>query len=349
MNEYITAEQIASGKLIDPIQRIKLMPPDEWEILIEEWLDAKGEYISVEQIGRAGDMGRDVIAYIEDSKDNPNYKWDCYQCKHYDKPLAPSNIWSEFGKLLYYTFKKKFPIPQKYYFVAPLGIGSSLSTLLDNSEALKKGLKENWTKYCKKEITKKEVILLENDFLEYFDKFDFSIFDKTVAKTIVQEHKKHHNHLLRFGGGLPSRMDIEVPSLDEDKNLRYVNQLVKAYNSASNNVIAKVEDIELTQHIEHFNQARKSFYKVEELKVLSRDNLPERVFNDFEEEIYTVISDKLYDDFENGFKKVRAIEKEARGTIIRSNPLQKVCINLDMIGVCHHFVNEEKISWVEDE
>jgi len=349
LNEYITSERTGSGKPIDPIQRIKLMPPYEWEVLIEEWLDATNKYVKVEQIGGAGDLGRDVIAYIEEPKDNPDYKWDCYQCKHYDKPLSPSQIWSEFGKLLYYTFKKEFPIPQKYYFVAPLGIGSKLSSLLDNSKLLKKGLEKNWEKYCQNEITKTEEILLENEFLEYFNKFDFSIFDKTVSKTIIEEHKKHRNHLLTFGGGLPPRIDIPLPSLEEDKNLRYVEQLIKAYNSDTENEINTVEDIEQPKYKSHFQKARKSFYKVEELKVLSRDNLPERVFNDFQEEIDSVISDILYDDFDNGFEKAKAIEKEARGTIIHSNPLKKVCGNLDMIGMCHHFVEESRISWIDDE
>lgn len=83
--------------------------------------------------------------------------------------------------------------------------------------------------------------------------------------------------------------------------------------------------------------------------MLSRDNLPERVFNDFQDEIYLEVSDIANDDFDNGFKKVKAVEKEARRTMIRSNPLREVCTNWDMIGMCHHFVEESKISWIDDE
>ena len=350
MNEYITAEQIAKGNLPKSIERIRRMSPDDWEILIEEWLDVTGKYLKVERIGGAGDMGRDVIAYIEDPKNNPTYKWDCYQCKHYDKPLTPSDIWSEFGKLIYYTYKKEFPIPNNYYFVAPRDLGTKLSTLLDNSENLKEQIKENWDKYCKKKITEKEEISLENDFLEYFNMFDFSIFDKTVSKTIIEEHKKHRNHLVQFGGGLPSRnLNYNIPSVEEDKHLRYIIQLTKAYNSDSINIINTVYDINLKKYKEHFENARKSFYKVIELKGFSRDNLPEKVFNNFQEEIYLEVSDIANDDFDNGFKKVKAVEKEARRTIIRSNPLKEVCTNIDMIGMCHHFVEELKINWVEDE
>ena len=142
---------------------------------------------------------------------------------------------------------------------------------------------------------------------------------------------------------------MPLPTIEEDKNLRYINQLVKAYNSDSLDAINQVDDIELKKYKEHFENARKNFYKVEELKVLSRDNLPERVFNDFQKEILLEVSDTANEDFDNGFKKVKAVEKEARRTNIRSNPLKEVCGTWDMMGMCHHFVEESKISWVDDE
>jgi hypothetical protein len=350
LNEYITAEQIAKGKLIDPIQRIKLMSPDDWEILIEEWLDATNKYVKVERIGGAGDMGRDVIAYIEDSKNNPNYQWDCYQCKHYDKPLTPSDIWSEFGKLIYYTYKKEFPIPNNYYFVAPHGLGTKLSTLLDNSENLKRQIKEKWDKYCKKKITDKEEIILENDFLEYFNKFDFSIFDKTVSKTIIEEHKKHENHLLRFGGGLPSRnLDYNVPPIEEDKNLRYIIQLIKSYNSDSEEYIDNIKSLMNKKHKSHLNRARKSFYSAEELRAFSRDTIGESIYINFQDDIFEGIINTAEEDFENAFEKVKATENESTKTIIDSNPLKDICKTIDRKGVCHQLVEDKEISWVEDE
>ncbi len=350
MGEYITSQQVSIGKQIDPIHRIKLMSPDEWETLTEEWLDMKSEYYLIEQIGGAGDMGRDVIAYIDNPKDNPtNYEWDCYQCKHYNKPLAPSDIWTEFGKVIYYTFIEEFPIPNTYYFVAPQGIGMSLSSLLQDNIKLKEAIKEVWGKYCQDEITKIKSIPLSDELLVYFNAFDFSIFDKIIPKTIVEEHKKHSNHLPKFGGGLPSRIAIEIPPLEKDKKLRYVEQLVKAYDSDSTSVIEEVEHIESSKYDRHFKDSRKSFYKAEELRALTRDNLTEQVFEDFKEDVYDGIINKSEEDFDNGYKKVKEVESEASKIIIDSNPLTEACRPADKKGACHHLVNDEKISWIEDE
>jgi len=350
LTEYITLQQVSIGKQIDPIHRIKLMSPDEWEILTEEWLDMKPVYRSIERIGGAGDMGRDVIAYISNPKEKPKgYEWDCYQCKHYSKPLSPSDIWTEFGKIIYYTFKKEFPVPNNYYFVAPQGIGMSLSNLLQDDTKLKEAVRDAWKKYCQDEITKTESIPLKDDLLAYFNTFDFSIFDKVTPKTIVEEHKKHSNHLLRFGGGLPSRIAIEIPLLEKDTKLRYIEQLVKAYNSDSTDVIQDVKHIEGSKYNRHFNDSRKSFYKAEELRALTRDNLTEQVFEDFKEDVYDGVINKSEEDFESGYTKVKAVESEASKIIIDSNPLTEACRPADKKGACHHLINDKKISWIEDE
>ncbi|MFA9374658.1 MAG: ABC-three component system protein, partial [Poseidonibacter sp.] len=305
---------------------------------------------STEQIGGAGDMGRDVIAYIDNPKDNPtNYEWDCYQCKHYKKPLSASDIWIEFGKIIYYTFINKFPIPNNYYFVAPQGIGGSLSTLLKDDVKLKEAIKGAWKKYCQDDITKTKSIPLSNNLLVYFNQFDFSIFDKIVPKTIVQEHKNHPNHLPRFGGGLPSRKSIEIPPIETDKKLRYVEQLIKAYHSDSENIIEKIEHIEDSKYNGHFKRARKSFYKAEELRALTRDNLTEQVFKDFKEDVLDSVISIAEKKFANGYDKVEKVEDKAMEVIIDSNPLTVACRPADKKGACHHLVNDKEISWIEDE
>lgn len=352
MADYITSQQVSIGKQIDPIHRIKLMSPDEWEILVEEWLETTKKYNSnkIERLGGSGDMGIDVIAYITNPKNNPlSYQWDCYQCKRYDKPLSPSSMWIEFGKVIYYSFIKEYPIPQKYYLIGTNDIGTSLKKYLNNPQKLKDELKKEWKDKCENKITKTTLIVLEGNLLNYFDKFDFSIFEKINPKTIVEGHKKHSNHLLRFGGGLPSRKSIEIPLIEKDKKLRYVEQLVKAYDSDSRNLIDKVEHIAATKYNRHFTDSRKSFYKAEELRVLTRDNLKEQVFEDFKEDVYDGISNKAEENFDNGYQKVKEIENEASKIIVDSNPLTEACRPVDKKGACHHLINDKKISWIEDE
>jgi len=348
MNEYITAQQISQGAYVSPINRLKLMSADDWEVFIEEWLDLKQDiYTKTERLAGAGDMGRDVVAYITDPKSNSqDYEWDCYQCKHYEHPLRPSDIWVEFGKIIYYTFKSEYPIPKKYYFVAPQGIGTSLNKLLHDTSDLKDKIKENWDKYCKEKITEMEDVLLEGDLLAYFELFDFSIFDSIAPKVIIDEYRAHNNYLVRFGGSLPPRPIVNTSSEIED--LRYIDQLVKSYNSNSTTNDFNVNDIPSTPYKGHFNDARRSFYKAEELRMLSRDNLPDGIFKNLKENIYDGVSSKSREKFDNGYKKVLAIESEAGKIPIESNPLKDACQTIDKKGLCHHLVNDEKLTWVEE-
>ncbi len=345
----ITAQQISQGAYINPINRLKLMSANDWEIFTEEWLDLKNStYLRTERLAGAGDMGRDIVAYITNPRSNPqNYEWDCYQCKHYDHALRPSDIWVEFGKIIYYTFKSEYPIPKKYYFIAPQGIGTSLNKLLQNASSLKDELKDKWDKRCREKITTTEKVLLQDGLLEYFESFNFSIFDSIAPKAIIKEYKKHEKYLVRFGGSLPSRPIVSIPSEIED--LRYVEQLVKSYNTNSTDEIVNVDDISLASHKGHFEDARKSFYKAEELRMLNRDSLPDGIFENLKENIYDGVSSKSREEFDNGYKKVLAIESEAVKIPIESNPLKDACQTIDKKGLCHHLVNDKKLTWVEDD
>ncbi|WP_083629505.1 ABC-three component system protein [Tenacibaculum agarivorans] len=347
---YTTSYQTTFGKRILPIKRIELFSPDEWEEFIEEWLEVKkNKYKEIERFGGSGDMGRDVVAYISD-KTKPNYKWNCYQCKHYDNPLMPSQVYTEFGKIIYYTFKKEYPIPEKYYFISPKNCGTSLSSLLINPDKLKNSIMNNWGKKIQDSISK-TTIKLEGDLLKYFNNFDFSIFSKIPTKDIIEEHKKHNNHIVRFGGGLPEREKLnekKIPKNIQKEEIVYVNQLIKAYNSESKKEDSKPEELD-EKHYKHFNRARLSFHHSEQLRNFSRDSLPVNTFESFQEEIYSSIIDMTEENYDNDFKKVIEVEKEVRKITISSNPLKDVIILNDKVGVCHQLVNDGKIFWVANE
>lgn len=347
----ITAQSVAIGKQIEPLKRVFLFSPEEFETFISEWLELKtSQYFQIENLGGSGDMGSDVAAYHEDPQLKPMvYKWDCYQCKHYDSPLTPNKIWSEFGKIIYYSYTKQYPGPQNYYLVAPKGVGSKLSNLLRDPIKLKSSLQERWDEKCRNEITKKEEIILKDNFLDYFNNFDFTIFKKIFIKDVIEEHKDHPNHLIKFGGGLPERNDeIDIPESPENDELRYINQLILAYDSES------VKDLKKITHLygkykSHFNRARESFYNAEELRNFSRDNLPSEVYDDFVVNIYDGIINVAENDYDNGFVKVKEVEDASVKITIESNPLREVCNTIDKKGVCHQLVNDNKITWINED
>lgn len=349
-SHYLSAQETLIGPQIEPIKHISLFSPQQWEEFIEEWLDIKKkDYVRIERNGGAGDRGRDVVAYIDDSK--PDYKWDCYQCKHYDKPLVPSNIWVEFGKIIYYTFKKDYPIPNKYYLIAPKNIGTKLVDLLNNPDKLKIELKSNWDKYCKFGITDIEEVALEDEFLRYFECFDFSIFDRRQPKEILDEYKNSINYIKRFGGGLPPRERVEniPPNIQAYEN-RYIEQLIGAYNSdKTENNFSNVYDFSSNnEYMGHFSRARESFHIAEQLRNFSRDNLGQKIFDDFQNEIYHSVVDIAEDEsINNGFTKVKNVEQQATRSAIDSNPLKDRCIIQDKKGVCHQLANDGKLTWVK--
>lgn len=348
MTHYKTSHQVNFGMRIIPLKMVEHMSFEDWEEFIEEWVDVKKtEYIEGERFGGAGDKGRDVVGYVSD-KNMPNYIWDCYQCKHYENALIPTQVYKEFGKILYHTFKLEYPKPRKFYFVSPKGCGTSLSKLLQNPVELKDALKKNWLKYCETEITNVEV-KLEGDFLKWVDNFDFSIFSKIHTKNILIEHKKHENHLIRFGGGLPEREKLDLTSIPNDiqsSETNYVYELLSAYSSESTEIYKNVQELNSAEvYKNHFARARISFHHAEQLRNFSRDSLPIDTFEDFQNEILNGIIDIVDDIHSNNFIKVKEAEKEARKIIISSNPLKDVSIINDRSGVCHQLVNDKKIKW----
>jgi len=75
-----SADVVAAGLPIPPIERIRIFSAGQWEDFVLEWADSlRDTYSTVERCGGAGDMGRDIIAF---DKTDPSI-WDNFQCKHY--------------------------------------------------------------------------------------------------------------------------------------------------------------------------------------------------------------------------------------------------------------------------
>jgi hypothetical protein len=190
--EGTTADGVIAGQLIPPIERIRLFSDLQWEEFVLEWADSlRQRYARVERCGSAGDMGRDVIARTDDREEGP---WDNYQCKHYNAPLVPTDIWIELGKLAFYTKRGDYSYPRRYFFVAPQSAGTKLSNLLRKPETLRAGLCENWDRYCRSDITSTGEVELDDSMREYITTLDFSIFEAIPPLRIIDEHRKTRWH-----------------------------------------------------------------------------------------------------------------------------------------------------------
>src|SRR5690625_4285763 len=163
-----TAQTVSFGAPVPKIQRLKILSPDDWEIITEQWASTlNGKYSRVRRLGGSGDKGIDIVGFHNDEDFFSD--WDNYQCKHYKSSLSPSHVTVEIGILIFYSFKKEYAPPLNYFFVAPHDIGSTLSNLILNPDELKENTRENWDTRCKSKITSTQEIKLEGELLAYFN------------------------------------------------------------------------------------------------------------------------------------------------------------------------------------
>ena len=341
------ADGVALGLPVPPVDRVRLFSPDQWECFVQEWVDSlRDEYELVERCGGAGDMGRDVIATVKDG----NGAWDNYQCKHYQKALAPSDVWVELGKLAYYTLKGEYSYPRSYFFVAPQGVGPKLSNLLKKPDELRDGLLANWDKECRAEITKTEVVDCDAAMKAHIASLDFSIFKTKPLLRIIEGHAKTCWYVARFGGGLPPRPEPTPPPGDPtDNEAVFVGELRRAYADHLKQDLkdldaglASREDLR-----EHFHDARVEFYSAEGLRTFSRDTLPQGEFEKLQDEVHSGVKDDVRGVHADGYQRVLAVVKTARAMQLTSNPLTTRIHTRDRGGICHQLANDGKARWVK--
>ncbi|UOY94183.1 restriction endonuclease [Ectobacillus sp. JY-23] len=361
-NTKVSNLQLLTGSYIPPIDRLKIVSPSEFEEIVEEWLYGylSKKYEKVIRVAGAGDKGRDVIAFERYSKDGDEI-WDNYQCKHYNAPLTPSEMWVEFGKVCYYTYKGDYSIPRKYYFVSPHGVGGKLFDFIMNPNTLKSELIKEWDKNCLKKITKVEEVHLKGNFKKYVEGFDFSIFDVINPAELIAQYQQTIYFPFRFGGGLRKLPDRPSKAPDEIKQeeLLYVKKLYDAYANHKNKRIDSISDLKQYKVLmNHFNRQRTYFYQAESLKVFERDSIPEGVnaFEELKDQIYHGIIDTVYSEHKDGFERVKATTERAMNITISSDNIFSDIVNgKDKSGICHHLANDEKyieeeeIIWVIDD
>ncbi len=336
--------EIRSGPSIPPIERIKLFSADQWEAVVDEWASSLPGYRLVERAGGAGDRGCDVIATVDPA--NPGSDWDNFQCKHYDHPLAPNDIWVELGKLCYYTFIGEYDVPRAYRFVAPRGVGTKLLNLIKKPERLREGLIANWPAKCATQITATKSVPLEGALLRHVIAFDFARVGHLPTPRLIEQHRKTPYFAVRFGLGLPARPASPAPPATIGASeTRYVAQLLEAYGD--NRGAAYPSPASLTEpHKRHLQRARESFYCAEALRSFSRDTLPDGAFDNLQDQILNGVVDTAEADHPCGLTRVNATTAHATSLNLTSSALLGRVDPSDRKGVVHQLANEDRLTWV---
>ena len=340
----VPPEVVAIGIPVSPLERLRIMSPSQWEDFVLEWAHSlETQYASVERCAGAGDMGRDVVAYVDKTADSV---WDNYQCKHYNHRLAPNDIWLELGKLCYYTYIGEYSIPRCYFFVAPQHVGNKLSKLLRQPERLRQELLDAWDSQCRKLISSKQEIVLDGGLRTHLESFDFSRIKAADPLTIIQQHRKTPWHAARFGGGLASRpAPPPPPPVVESHEATYVRALLEAYEERIGASVASPEALQDGALVTHFSRSRREFYSAEALREFSRDNVPSGTFDLLLEEVHDGVIDVVEARHADGVERVLAAVKQAKALQLTANALVPRVTTTDRGGMCHQLANEERVKW----
>lgn len=350
-NENLVKKRTDSvDKLIDQLH------DDSFEWFIHEWCFGfmKEQYNGgIFRIGGAGDKGRDIACFLND-RTQANYEWDNYQCKYYKDPLAPSDIWKDVGKIIYYSYTNVYPRPRSYYFLAKKDVGSTLLDYLKDNDTFKKELKSNWEKHCKDKITTTKKIELDSNLEKYIDSFDFSIFKTKPILQIFEEHSKTRYHYMRFGAidkiprPNPAIPEDEVKS--DEENLPYIKDLLAVYSEDTRIEIKTVDELKkFDQSFENFKRQRISFYFAEQLRAFGKENYPpEADYSDLMTQIYDGIIETHEADYSNSSERLSKVLAQASLVPINPDHILSGCIKSnDKKGICHQLTNIGRIRWIK--
>lgn len=333
---------------LTPWKLLQTYSSGEWEDFIVEWTEGfQPKYHQVIRMGGAGDKGRDVVAYLSDPT-KPNAEWDNYQCKHYDHPLRPSDVWVELGKLCVYTHRGDYTIPRRYRFVAPRGVGPKLHDLLKKPEELKKQLIASWDKECKTAISDSEIIPLETGLLAHVEAFDFSIVWFVTHQELLNQHRDTRYWYQRFRVEPPSRPPPGKPS-DEvlPHELHYVKCLLEAYGDNLKRPLTSSSELTNFPHLlKHFRHSRECFFSAEALARFSRDNFLPGAFDEVQNHIHAGVYDTTLVCHADGFHCVLKVAEVAMTLPLPDSELKPYIGPADRKGICHHLANNRRLTWI---
>ena len=330
----LSIDQAVSGPSIPAMVRLRIMSSSEFEDFTLEWAHTlKDKYALVQKRAGSGDQGLDVVAWVDEAG---NGEWDNYQCKHYDHPLHPGDIWLELGKICYYVYTSSYTRPRKSIFVAPQYVGNEVQKLFGDDAALRTGLLKNWDAKCRNKITSTKQIDLDAGLRAFIDGFDFTIFQALPPLTMIDQFRSSPSFSNRFGEGLAARNEPTAPPVEiAAHEANYVRALLDAYEERLSCIIGHVDELTETQWRDHFKRCRREFYSAESLREFSRDNVPHGTFEALLEDVMSGVADILAAAYPDAVERVLATVAQAKLLPISSNALALRINPADKGGICH--------------
>lgn len=332
------------GKPVRPEHRVYFYSPDEWEVFITEWASGLS-YIQIKQLGGSGDCGIDVAAFKTES--GLEGAWDCFQAKHYNRPLNFSDVFPEMLKMFHYVVEGSYSCPDRYVFVAPQGCGSTLERLLSRPKELREKFLEDLNK--SRAATRHYPKQALNSIRECAQSIDFSMFQSLELREMIEIHRKTPYFAARFGTALPERTVVkETPVTPSTDEAVYVKKLVDVYSEQDPASCSDVDSLSAhATYGEQFQRQRESFYSAEALRLYARDSVPDGTYELLQKDVYTGIIDTAEANHPSGLDRLRAVLTQSGQLDLSAHTLISVSTLKDRHGICHQLANADKLTWVD--
>ncbi len=333
-----------SGPRMTPEQMIYFYSPEEWEDFIREWATTLS-YVQIKRLGGPNDHGVDVAGF----KTERGFEgaWDCFQGKHYDDALRPSDAHPEILKVLHNVVQGYYLLPDQYVFIAPKGCGSTLNRRLSKPAELcsefVKALDSGGT--LTKHLSAEEI----QGIRDRAQATDFSLFRSLELPDLIRAHQSTSYHPGRFGTALPARPLIDRPPVEHALvEATYVNKLVDVYRELEPTACSDPSSvIAHPRYGAHLQRQRESFYSAEALRVYARDAVPEGTFEALQEDIYDGVIEVVEARHENGMGRLGAVLNQSVQIELAAHALISVSRLNDRKGICHMLANADRLTWVE--
>ncbi|EOW7075803.1 ABC-three component system protein [Yersinia enterocolitica] len=343
---------LGAGLPVDPLDRLAQFSAPDFERFTLEWasdyLAQLEDVDEVQQRGGAGDKGRDVIVWL-DSSEVVRRRWRLYQCKHYGTRLGTAAGIAEIGKVLYYTLRGDYTIPEEYWFVTHQGVVGPLQDLLDDPNKMRQHVLDHWEEQCATQIMKAPIPLTA-ELRAHISSFPFSIFRAKQPIEIINEHAKTRFHLTVFGLPLINRPKPPAPpSAVSASEIGYITQLYAVIGENLGMQVTQSADFAAHASLKKlFDRSRITFYCAENLKELARDQMADTAFFDslvdeFCDALYHVCNEMA----DSGLKKMRSTILAAQSLQLGGHALAPHVVANDREGICHHMANENRVIWCE--
>jgi hypothetical protein len=169
-------------------------------------------------------------------------------------------------------------------------------------------------------------------------------------KSVYYTEEDRKLHLI---GGIEIELpEILIPEQLDPIEAPYTTALLEAYASDSEKILSSLPFEELPpKYLRNFTDHRINFYSASRIERFAREHSDlDSEAEHWKNQTFDYIKDTLWDDYDNGYKRLNAVMKKVVdcSTISVLDDIQSFITPRDKKGVCHLMVNQGKLKWVED-